>query len=127
MKTPDEIKKGLECCADYGNCSAQGCPYNLIKDCGHDLYSDALAYIQQLEAAQPKWISVEERLPDVVDESNFDKRTEYVLAMSEGGVFYVGRFYIYKYDESFEFVSGYERFDITHWMPLPEPPKEVDE
>lgn len=25
MKTPEEIKKGLECCAEYGNCS-QGCP-----------------------------------------------------------------------------------------------------
>lgn len=48
MKTPEEIKEGLECCAEYGNCS-KGCPYNTIKDCGHDLYSDALAYIQQLE------------------------------------------------------------------------------
>lgn len=47
-RTPEEIKKGLECCAEYGNCS-EGCPYNLIKDCGHDLYSDALALIQQLE------------------------------------------------------------------------------
>lgn len=48
MKTPEEIKKGLECCAEYGNCS-EGCPYNPNKDCGHDLYSDALAYIQRLE------------------------------------------------------------------------------
>lgn len=48
MKTPEEIKKGLECCAEYGDCSA-GCPYNPIKDCGNDLYSDAIAYIQQLE------------------------------------------------------------------------------
>ena len=48
MKTPDEIKKGLECCADYGNCS-EGCPYNPIRDCGNALYEDALAYIQQLE------------------------------------------------------------------------------
>ena len=48
MKTPEEIKKGLECCAEYGNCS-QGCPYNPIKDCGHDLYSDALTLIKQLE------------------------------------------------------------------------------
>ena len=46
MKKTDEIKKGLECCAEYGNCS-NGCPYNPIKDCGADLYSDALALIQQ--------------------------------------------------------------------------------
>ena len=48
VKTPEDIKKGLECCAEDGNCSA-GCPYNPIRDCGNALYSDALAYIQQLE------------------------------------------------------------------------------
>lgn len=52
MKAPNEIKMGLECCAEYGNCS-NGCPYNPIKDCGAALYSDALAYIQQLEFG--KW------------------------------------------------------------------------
>lgn len=50
MKTPDEIKKGLECCADVGRCNTD-CPYGddwhpkcIIKKSG-----DALAYIQQLE------------------------------------------------------------------------------
>lgn len=79
-------------------------------------------YQAGLEAAAPKWISVEDELPEVVSESNFDKRTEYVLAMSEDGVFCVGRFRIYKYDGSFEFASGYEKFDVTHWMKLPETP-----
>lgn len=50
MKTPDEIKKGLECAR---NCSENDlgcskCPY-LSEDCS-DLHPDALAYIQQLEA-----------------------------------------------------------------------------
>ena len=69
--------------------------------------------------AMPKWISVEERLPKTVAESNWDKRTENVLAIEENGNFYVGRFYIYKYDGAHEFVSGYEHPLVTHWMPLP--------
>lgn len=49
MKTPEEIKKGLECA---NNCSENGmtcsrCPY-LGRDCS-DLHPDALAYIRQLE------------------------------------------------------------------------------
>lgn len=34
---------------------------------GRTTYDIALDYIEKLEAAQPKWISVEERLPDVCD------------------------------------------------------------
>lgn len=48
MKTPDEIKKGLEC----ERCSE--CPYDSIDDpvrtCGLEVDHDALAYIQQLES-----------------------------------------------------------------------------
>lgn len=49
MKTPEEIKKGLETCIVYKNC--RGCPYN-NGNCGMQLEIDALAYIQQLEAQQ---------------------------------------------------------------------------
>lgn len=49
MKTPDEIKKGLECCAaSYADCHKE-CPYK--PDCdGSQILKDALALIQQLEA-----------------------------------------------------------------------------
>ena len=51
MKTPDEIKKGLECCVNGYKCS-KCCPYYLgkITKCTSDLSRDALAYIQRLEA-----------------------------------------------------------------------------
>lgn len=75
MKTPDEIKKALEICAD-GNCYE--CPYYSptgIK-CLYELPADAMNYIQQLEdqfkaavehvkqlkSAQPQRISVDERM-----------------------------------------------------------------
>lgn len=53
MKTPDEIKKGLECCMDYQSCVKYGieeCPYNDTTKCMDALLADALAYIQQLES-----------------------------------------------------------------------------
>lgn len=51
-RTPDETKKGLECCARVGHCYE--CPYK--EECLHSvddanpMHMDALAYIQQLEA-----------------------------------------------------------------------------
>lgn len=63
MKTPDEIKKGLKCCGCHALTACnENCPY--WGDCG-SLEEDALAYIQQLEAQIPRWIPVEERLPEV--------------------------------------------------------------
>ena len=71
MKTPDEIKKGLDCCSnDEEGSACDKCPYNLgfgEYACIGMFAADALAYIRQLEAAQPKWISVEERLPKAMN------------------------------------------------------------
>ena len=49
-RMPDEIKKGLECCADSGG-TCEECPY-ADGECRafEQLASDALALIQQLEA-----------------------------------------------------------------------------
>lgn len=52
IKTPDEIKKGLECCGKGDFCTSGACPYH--EDCyvEHAVYNleyDALAYIKQLE------------------------------------------------------------------------------
>lgn len=47
-RTPDEIKKGLECVADEdGGCST--CPYRYEEECKVEAAKDALALIQQLE------------------------------------------------------------------------------
>lgn len=55
MKTPEEIKNGLECCTPrwvanhWKSCSSK-CPYiTLSASCRGQLVYDALAYIQQLE------------------------------------------------------------------------------
>ena len=54
MKTPEEIKKGLEFCYSEGDGGCVKCPYRLAGytdefDCFEQLKRDALTYIQQLE------------------------------------------------------------------------------
>jgi hypothetical protein len=69
------------------------------------------------ELSKPKWIPVTERLP---------KEGEFVLVYGDlypnkhdGGVIAVSKRMDWNYWQGF----GRER-NITHWMPLPEPPKE---
>lgn len=51
MKSPDEIKKGLELCnADECHGQHTDCPYHQDLMCIRNICADALAYIQQLEA-----------------------------------------------------------------------------
>lgn len=62
MKTPDEIKKGLEVHSNFGSC-ADDCPYDAPTKCGyscsHALTADSLTLIQQHEA---NWHQVSEAL-----------------------------------------------------------------
>ena len=60
--------------------------------------------------SEQRWIPVTERLPE--DDSN-------CIVFSAGYVkeshFYFGKFY--------DPIEDYMRYEATHWMPLPEPPK----
>lgn len=132
MKTYEEIKKALECCSDAdgfdGDCVR--CPYKGELWCGDKIKIDALAYIQQLEnhigeltemvaqleAAQPKWISVEERLPDA---------GEKVMICGVKNGMQIGAFMGLSH-------PGENRkwwwkkntvIEVTHWMPLPSMPE----
>lgn len=53
MKSPDEIKRGLECCAIRKNCAE--CPYNeKCAECMSIMEAEALAYIRKLEREAEK-------------------------------------------------------------------------
>ena len=112
MKTPDEIKQGIK--------------YLTIKDItekleawhaglayyyAEDAAADALAYIQQLESQAPKWISVEERLPE--------QYATVIIWRDDCKNASIGWL-----------ISGYwsvpKGVRVTHWMPLPEPPEADD-
>lgn len=148
MKNLDEIKTGLRVCDSVGRVlKAEGwckekCPYMDSEfGCGQDyLLADALEYIQQLEAdnaqharcienltdklnatneALPRWISVEERLP----ERGITKCSACVKC-GDG----LKRVVCASYNAELKLWTGWhgEKIgnEITHWMPLPEPPKE---
>ncbi len=121
-RTPEEIKKGLECCIKACDCD-NNCPYTPEINCTRVQRQDALACIRQLEAQVPTWISAEERLPEISDvvlviasgkpRENIELHDAFLIASFWG-------------DEGW-IADGYEEWDavnVTHWMPLPEPPKE---
>lgn len=120
MKTPDEIKKGLECCkpvwkGDHWKSCDEKCPYSAEASfCKTVLNGDTRALIQQLEAQAPKWISFNEKTP-LINTS--------VLCYGS----YEGKPHIYI---DYMLVNGTtvmdELYGPTHWMPLPEPLKEED-
>ena len=66
MKTPEEIKKGLECCCtdEIGKIGRHdGCPYIMeLGDCLPMLLKDALALIRQLEAENAELKKEKDRL-----------------------------------------------------------------
>ena len=76
MKTPDEIKKGLEACsADECHGQHVGCTYQDQLFCTMRMCGDALAYIQQLEETVARYKERHKRLletasilSDAVDE-----------------------------------------------------------
>lgn len=137
MKTPEEIKKGLEIAVN--GClpcdrPITDCPYNLechpMEDTNVDMpkkmVADAIDYIQQLEnhirelqekveqlkAAQPRWISVKDGLPK--------KSGKYIVCTVKGSVYCTSA--VMRGDEAC-FKCDINTH-ITHWMPLPEAPKE---
>ena len=120
MRTPEEIKKGLECCGSSDECKE--CPYRCIIDwCMGALAEDALAYIRQLEAQQPRWISVGERLPEDAD------RVYVALRGGAGGV-YIAQYFKNKCQPQEDFWMLENDWEVpaspTHWMPLPQLPEE---
>lgn len=144
MKKPEEIKKGLECCdkflggGHWNICSK--CPYDMGKGrCYGTMMADALAYIQQLEAQVPRWIPVEERMPEGEDPVLIlVKETEhYGLHKGKSKVYYC-QYLAYWDDEEWytTWCNGCRKitdtanepnaddYEVTHWMPLPEAPKE---
>ena len=123
MKKPEEIKKGLACCAKASLEECDHCPYgndcDIFEAC--NLYRDALAYINQLEARVPKWISVEDRKPEgVVLVANFAPGTDGYKKMDVADVFDVGNS-----DITFYLLNGFDvEYNVTHWMPIPDAPPE---
>ena len=90
---------------------------------------DMLALVDDAVDAMPRWISVEERLPETCAETRSFYHSVTVFA-SENGRIMMGYFTTSKDDGSFDFsgVDSHKKFydfaKQSHWMPLPTRPKE---
>ena len=120
-RTPEEIKRNI--------CSlvkCEDCPYEHESGCEYadstlacQTTVDAIALIEHLEAQIPKWISVEERLPEGVYECVVRIRTGSGFSYTAIASYYDARWMVRRelYDDE---APG----TVTHWMPIYEYPEE---
>ena len=112
----ENIIEQLRFCASRFSC--EGC----IGECktssneprAKDVLNDAADAIEELLAAVPHWISVEERLPE---------NGKFVLVSDGDDIDTACRYKALTPDEVETFFWD-SVLEVTHWMPLPEPPKE---
>ena len=123
MADIEKVKRGLAYCAD--GC-ATDCPYTHDCRCGKNLSIDSMTVIEELQAEierlQPRWIPVSERLPE--EEGGY---IAYYSYPDGKGHKFVGpcHYSIIGFDEKWSWTNAYGfKLDVSHWMPLPEPPKE---
>ena len=139
-RTAEEIKRGMHACNGL-RCDLE-CPYSEIEyGCIGTMVRDALALIERLEATQLRWISVEERLPEKIEAVNIvwvnRQPVSYYAHIKDKpftgtGYYHNGKWWWYSSTcEDYLKEYGWNEFDlvdecieITHWMQLPEPPKE---
>lgn len=74
-----------------------------------------------------QWISVNDRLPTEESKSYEKEWEDYpeYLVMIDGGLLPTTLYYDWENDEWFRINTALRReiYKVTHWMPLPEPPK----
>lgn len=127
MKTPEEIKKGIECCIIELRCN--NCPYANHCRCTNSIGSDVLDYINQLEnqlrdatkkvtsaEPAPKWISADN--PPKESRREDGAQIPFIVYTEELGIT-IG-FY---YPDAQIWESEDIDVEPTYWMHLPEPPK----
>jgi hypothetical protein len=103
---------------------------NFVNVTGHtDLECFAYAYIKELEL-KTQWISVEDRLPDEeVEHLKYYCRTKCYIVSNNKGIVFVAHFKKESYNKTLKnyfrsYCSTRVLKNITHWMPLPEPPED---
>lgn len=111
-----ELVKSLRLC-DSASCT--GCALYGFYDCGSIINPQAADMLEKLaakkDAKEPEWISVKDRLPE--------KRCETYLCSLDSCLFPGSQYVdIRVFGNDGKWRNG----TVTHWMPLPKPPKEEE-
>lgn len=127
MRSPEEVKAIKLALTDIettcGHCPYEGEPNGCNRPSGtckmFDVALDAAEVIVQLEAQQPCWISVNDRLPE-------RGITRCIIAIKLGNG--LKGTLCARYNADLKSWSGWYNdkitSEVTHWMPLPQPPEE---
>ena len=100
---------------------------DIIIQPGQKTLGDIADYLISNGVTVQEWISVKDRLPD-------NKEHDWVLAqvVEDNGYMHIPRVMEYRqpkndwFEDTYGWLSEYNgTFTVTHWMPLPEPPKDV--
>jgi len=118
----DDTQEVCEECAYDVIIADESVPSGIASVCVCGLMNRAADAIEEL--SKPKWIPVTERLPDtshsvlVAGKMKYEWEKEYTRFVDLGwndGV---------SFETCNDWYEGQHEFEVTHWMPLPEPPKE---
>ena len=129
--TTEQIVKALRVCGESRFCKE--CPSNELKDtmgvypCADllmmkaaDLIEQQTARIAELEAKVPRWIPVEERLPEVHQNT---RKSDAMLVYTRRKLFMVAVWNGIDWLAPMDFWDAWGD-EIVYWMPLPEAPEE---
>lgn len=81
-----------------------------------------------------EWISVEDRFPPFTKDDGYTRTSDFVLCSHVPDGFHMSApkiwiFFLRQHKNSpvkWSFIGDLQPGKITHWMPLPEPPKEKE-
>jgi len=121
MRDYVRLCKALRHCATHFSCSGCGgdCKTGSNEPRTKAVLNETADAIEELLAAVPHWISVEDELPE--------NHKNVLCCGAKGGMFvgWVSGIATVSNGKTIAFAHGGEGRCITHWMPLPESPKEV--
>ena len=130
MRDYEKLVKGLKYCFEHDDCGSR-CPYfSPTTVCADERAKEAADAIEELQAAVPHWISVEDEPPKengrylVRYKRDVDLGDEETVHEDEIRIM---RFFV---DDGWRYpiiCNDHVRLvneEVTHWMPLPTPPTE---
>ena len=87
-----------------------------------DTYEEQAEYLISHGVTVPEWISVKDRLPDLISCNVGTAYSEAVIAWTSGRKAMIAVWDGIDWIAPFDYWEAWGE-EITHWMPLPEPPK----